>query len=578
MLIHNSHARRPRRRVHTGGLSRRLLALCLTLCVCGVFRLPAFADEDGAVFSDVKCTAWYAASVSYAAANGIAAGSNGKFRPNDPVTRAEFVVMLAGSLAVEPSAEALPDNPFTDVPKKSYYYNAVLWAFSNGITTGTSADSFSPKAFIQRQDMALMLLKAQQLPQLGELPLTEEEKAFADQNKISRYARAAVRTLQLQGLFAGDGNGNCNPHGNLTRAEAATVLMRVHCFRTGHTHDYAAAENQAPTCTRRGIQYYRCDCGSFYGVNDAPALGHSYAEGETDLTRWSTVYTCTRCGARLYDPLPAQRVYDGDALISYDEALEVVDQLQALYPGLIDSYAGGQSVWGTDIRVVTLGWGDRYIFLNANIHASETITTNYLLKVLDEYAYAFATNGSIGDYQIQPLLNRFTLVMIPCSNPDGRAITLSGQSCKENANGVNLNENFPTNWIYDESGIHGESAGSEPETQTILSVLDSYPFELVLDCHSSGNAIYYADTECSDALRAESYRIASAIRAESGFGLYQYGATAGMANYARHPYGVPGLTIEMHPLSYTGVDCTRFNEYCWSRLSTMPAIVMNCLY
>lgn len=54
-----------------------------------------------------------------------------------------------------------------------------------------------------------------------------------------------------------------------------------------------------------------------------------------------------------------------------------------------------------------------------------------------------------------------------------------------------------------------------------------------------------------------------------------YAASPGMANYARHPYGVPGLTIEMYPYTSGTIDCTKFSQYCWSKLSTMPAIVMS---
>ena len=168
-------------------------------------------------------------------------------------------------------------------------------------------------------------------------------------------------------------------------------------------------------------------------------------------------------------------------------------------------------------------------------------------------------------------------MMIPCSNPDGRLLVLSGYDTKNNGNGVNLNRNFPTNWVYDSSGLYGPSAGSEPETQAILEVLGRYPFELVLDCHTSGNVIYYADYDCSSELRNRSYSIATALSQESGYRLYLYEASAGMANYARHPYGVPGLTIEMYPYTSGVIDCTRFSEWVWPKLDTMPAIAMSYL-
>ena len=192
-------------------------------------------------------------------------------------------------------------------------------------------------------------------------------------------------------------------------------------------------------------------------------------------------------------------------------------------------------------------------------------------------AYAYATETTVGGYSIKPLLDCFTIVMIPCSNPDGRLLVLSGYDTKNNGNGVNLNRNFPTNWVYDSSGLYGSSAGSEPETRAILEVLGRYPFELVLDCHTSGNVVYYADYDCSSELRNRSYSIATALSQESGYRLYLYEASAGMANYARHPYGVPGLTIEMYPYTSGVIDCTRFSEWVWPKLDTMPAIAMSYL-
>lgn len=555
---------------------RGFLAAVLILCTLSALCLPALAAEQTGVFLDVDVTAWFAAPVSYAATHGIACGYEGRFRPYDPVTRGEFAVMLLKVLEVVIQPEELPENPFEDVPEDSFFRDAVVWGYAHGLIAGTSTTTFSPNTDIQRQDMALMLLKAQSLPELGELPEKMPEKVFVDEDQISDYAKPAVKKLQLQGLIAGDTAGRCNPHNSLSRAEAATVMMHVHTFKTDHTHNFVTAELQEPTCTEAGLQYYRCECGSFYAVREPAPLGHDY-KGVKDLESWSMVYTCTRCKASYSEKLPCEKIYDGNALISYEDALAVVDRLQDIYPDLISSYVGGQSCQGRDIRVVTLGRGDRYIYMNGNLHGLETVTTNYLLKVLDEYAYAYATDGSMGAYKIRPLLNTFTIVMIPSCNPDGRAITLSGTEWSGNANGVNLNENFPTNWEYDESGVNGSSAGSEPETQVMLQLMERFPFELVLDCHTSGNVIYYADSDCSAELKQRSYQIASAISAENGFGLYTYRSSAGLANYARHPYGVPGLTVEMYPYTSGPIDCTKFSEWCWSKLSTMPAIVMDFL-
>lgn len=555
----------------------------IILLVALLLSLPMIqAYASSATFTDVSPTSWYSAPVTYAASSGFAVGSGNHFYPKAAVTRGEFVTMLARVVLPEGIPDDLPDTQFSDVEQSRFYYKPVMWAVANGIADGTSAGEFSPQEQIKRQDMALMILRTEQRTSLGILPAETVASAFADDQSISGYARTAVYKLQEQGLLTGNKDGSFNPKSSLTRAEAVTVLSHLSMYKTGHTHTLQAAETVAPTCATRGKQFYRCQCGSYYAVYTNAALGHNYVLQKTDAASWTATYQCSRCGTTYTEKLPGEaphKIYDGNSLISYENALAVVDQLQQIYPDLLHSYVGGYSVWGTGIRVVTLGKGNRYIFMNGNIHAKETVTTNYLLKVLDEYAYAYSTNGKIGAYQIKPLLDTFTLVIIPCSNPDGRAKVIAGNNgWKANGRGVNLNENFPTNWVYASSGGYGAYAGSEPETQTIISVLNRYPFELVLDCHTSGEVIYYADNDCSAALSAKSYNLAKALKAKCGFGLYKYGATAGMANYARHPYGVPGFTIEMFPYVASGpIDCTKFSSWVWSKLDTIPAIAMNYL-
>ena len=561
----------------------KLICVFLIVSMLTTLLLPVSAASGGDAaatgFSDVPATKWYAAAVTYAASSGFAVGSGGQFRPCDAVTRGEFVTMLARVLVPDGIPDDIPASQFEDVPSDKFYARPVAWAIANGITSGTSETTFSPSDNVQRQDMAVMLFRAELLPILGNLPLINAPIEFLDADLISDYAKAAVALLQQQGLMAGDGAGYVNPRGALTRAEAAAVLSSVQMIISGHVHDFQPAETITASCTTKEVQIYRCTCGSCFGKKVGSALGHDYT-AQSDTSSWTVTYTCTRCGDSYTEPLPGmepQKIFGGNILLSHDQILSYIDRLQQIYPNLISSYVGGYSVWGTEIRVVTLGKGSRYIYMNGNIHSKETITTNYLLKVLDEYAYAYATNGKIGSYSIKPLLDTFTIVMIPCSNPDGRAKVLSGNQCKTNGHGVNLNENFPTKWKYASSGVNGAYAGSEPETQAILGVLNRYPFELVLDCHTSGNVIYYADYDCSSSLRTKSYNLANAMKAESSFGLYYYSASAGLANYARHPMGIPGFTVEMYPYTTGAIDCTKLTSWVWPKLATMPAIAMTFL-
>ena len=560
-----------------------LLALLLTFGVCA----GAFADEAARGvtmgFSDVPLTAWYCAEVSYAYNMGLVNGvTSTQFLPSRSVKRGEFVTMLGRMLMPADFVPSGEGPEFADVPEGRYYAPYIRWAAECGLVNGITADSFRPEAYIRRQDMAVILYRAQQLDTVGLLPYVQSPKTFADQASISGYAVDAIAALQQQGLLGGDNNGNINPKKELTRAEAAAVISRFHAILTNHVHNYVKSGSAAATCTAAGYDRYDCACGSYYGKKTASALGHTWEKTGMDAANRRYVYVCKRCGIKGYIAFPApEDVYTANSLLRYNEMVSTLSKLETIYPELIRISSAGKSVRGLDLPLVEFGRGSRYIFLNGNIHAREYITTNYLLEMLDEYAYAYVKNTRIGGYAVRSLLDAFTLVVLPCSNPDGRAMAIADDvQYKANANGVDLNRNFPIYWSsYSDDGYYGgPSAGSEPETQAIMKVLRDYPFELVLDCHTAGNAIYYTDTGCPADFSNRSRAIANALAAESGYVCYSATVGAGLANYVRNKgAGIPGLTIEMWPTLEHPINCSGFYTLIWDRLDTMPAIAMQYL-
>jgi len=94
-------------------------------------------------FGDVGSSAYYADSVKWAVGSKITSGTTADaFGPNDACTRAQVVTFLWRT-AGQPTVEGA-NNPFEDVASNAYYYDAVMWAVEEGITGGTSADTFSP--------------------------------------------------------------------------------------------------------------------------------------------------------------------------------------------------------------------------------------------------------------------------------------------------------------------------------------------------------------------------------------------------------------------------------------------------
>lgn len=118
--------------------------------------------EDTGRFVDVDSSAWYADAVNWAVEKGITAGTSATtFSPNAPCTRAQVVTFLWRAAG---SPEATGSNPFTDVAEGSYYYDAVLWAVEKGITVGTSATAFSPDTVCTRAQIVTFLWRYEDSP------------------------------------------------------------------------------------------------------------------------------------------------------------------------------------------------------------------------------------------------------------------------------------------------------------------------------------------------------------------------------------------------------------------------------
>ena len=150
----------------------------------------------------------------------VAGAGDGYFRPNNTITRAEFVQMVVKAFGFGMKGDAAN---FTDVQNADWFSKAVQIAYTNGVVNGTSDTTFSPNANITRQDMMVILTNAAEA--IGK-NLTAGNAAFADSDSISAYAQDAVAKMTGSGVVYGT-DGNVNPLANATRAEAAAMLARL---------------------------------------------------------------------------------------------------------------------------------------------------------------------------------------------------------------------------------------------------------------------------------------------------------------------------------------------------------------
>lgn len=169
-------------------------------------------------FRDVNQSDYYYDAVQWAVEKGITEGTSATtFSPDASCTRAQMVTFLyraAGSPAPKSTV-----NPFKDVSSSDYYYNAVLWAIENGITTGVSADRFAPGATVSRAQTVTFLYRANGSP-------AASGASFSDVAADEYYANAVAWAVR-SGITTGTGNGKFSPNADCTRGQIVTLLYRA---------------------------------------------------------------------------------------------------------------------------------------------------------------------------------------------------------------------------------------------------------------------------------------------------------------------------------------------------------------
>ncbi|WP_171638177.1 S-layer homology domain-containing protein [Paenibacillus plantarum] len=174
-------------------------------------------------FSDIA-DHWAEASIKQTAAMGIVSGySDGTFKPNGEVTRAEFAVMLARMLKLQGNGAALEFNDKASIGQ--WAKQGIAQAVQAGIVKGYGDGSFRPNANISRTEMVTMIANA-----LGIANNTKAATTFADDAEIPAWARAAVAATIEQGIVQGINGNKFSPNQTATRAEATVVLIRAHVF------------------------------------------------------------------------------------------------------------------------------------------------------------------------------------------------------------------------------------------------------------------------------------------------------------------------------------------------------------
>ena len=185
--------------------------------------IAAFVTKvETSPFSDVSTSAYYYEAVKWAQEKGIAGGiGNGLFGPNQPCTRAQIVTFLwraAGSPVVNYVMN------MTDVAEDAYYAEAVRWALSEGITTGTTGNTFSPDSECTRAQAVAFLFRC---AASEAVTLQELVSGFSDADSVPGYALPAMNWALAEEIVQGNGS-KLMPNDSCTRAQIVAFLFRAY--------------------------------------------------------------------------------------------------------------------------------------------------------------------------------------------------------------------------------------------------------------------------------------------------------------------------------------------------------------
>lgn len=196
--------------------------IALTLCLAMVFT--TISSTALAAFDDVAANHPYSEAINLLNAMNVAKGAgNGKFYPEQFVSRAEFVTLAVAAFSIKGESK----HSFKDVPASAYYADAVGKAVNAGIIKGKTANTFAPDAGVTHQEAATILVNAYEKTRNVKIPVTNAVEAFKDSNKVDSWAVTNMDKAATYRFIPVDNQDMLRPTNGVTRGEAAQLISNV---------------------------------------------------------------------------------------------------------------------------------------------------------------------------------------------------------------------------------------------------------------------------------------------------------------------------------------------------------------
>ena len=210
---------------------KRIMGTLLALALAVAVMIPAAA---AVTYSDVD-SHWAKAAIEIWSDRGIIEGDGGRFLPGNSITRGELAAILQRAM----NYQTVQENSFSDLNGDAWYTEYILKAAAAGVMEGDGQGRARPMDKVTRQEAAVMFARA-----FGFQDESQAELPYSDASQIAGWALSAVSGMTQRGYLEGDG-GRFRPNGNLTRAEAVTILNNIvqGFYRAPGTYQESVAGN-----------------------------------------------------------------------------------------------------------------------------------------------------------------------------------------------------------------------------------------------------------------------------------------------------------------------------------------------
>lgn len=331
----------------------------------------------------------------------------------------------------------------------------------------------------------------------------------------------------------------------------------------------------------------------------------------------------TRDMSQYLDEMPGDKEEivksESGILYTYETMARDLYYLTVRFPDLLTVNTIGSTKDGRAIYDAVVGNpnGASHFIVVYTQHGSEHINTQLAMRQIEYILTTWTNGGSYGDKTFSDIFSNVCFHIIPMANPDGVTISQLGveglrtesaktvvnlcyeldkehgkvygsfedyeTKFKANANGVDLNKNFNAGWEEMDNNVNypstdgykGTGAVSEPETQAIVSLAETYPISAVIGVHSPGDRIIWNYGAEGEVLNAGK-NLAETLKALTKYGMVQEShytkrVAGGMAEYFVSERNLPALSI-MTGGGTLPVSMSYFADIFGRNLNVIPAI------